>query len=247
MISNKKIGVSIIFVFLLSLFSVYAQDFSLTSSSTSASLCSGETVLFTAQVKNNGNNVESFTFNIEGLARSWVTAIPLGAIVKPGETETVFIYATPNSRVTPSDYGFNLVASAGSSSQRLGFDVKVRDCHEVQASGFGQDQVCAESTETYNIEVKNSGLFDESYIISVSGSLRNYVSLSQSVLNLKQGESKVIFANVNYPVDIKGKHNFAVNINSRTSNANAAVNFPIDVLGCFDFGIRASKDFVNIC
>ena len=247
MFSNKKIGLILLFAFLMSFYSVYAQDFELTSSSNAATLCTGETALFTVNIKNIGSNVGYYTFSVDGLASSWVTSIPLGMILKPGESDNVFIYATPNSFVIPSNYGFNLVASSGIETERLAFNVEVKDCHEVQATGVGEKELCSESTETYNVEIKNTGRYDEVYSIAVSGDLKDYVSLSQNSVSINSGESKSIFAIVNYPANLDGSHSFNININSRTSNAQAIVNFPINILGCYDFSLRTSKDFVNFC
>lgn len=247
MLSNKKICILLLLALLMSFYPVYAQDFELTSPDNAVDLCTGETALFTVNVRNTASEVGYYTFSVDGLASSWVTAIPLGMILKPGESDNVFIYATPNSFVIPSNYGFNLIASSGAKTERLSFNANVKDCHEVQATGFGEKELCSESTETYNVEIKNTGRYDESYSISVSGDLKDYVSLSQSTININSGESKTVFATVNYPSNLEGSHSFSINIKSKTSNAQTTVNFPISILGCYDFSLRTSKDFVNFC
>src|SRR3989338_3256 len=186
---KKNLTLSIFLIILLSLISPpnVNADFTVTNTQNEAVVCPGSTALFTSVIDGTGD----FTVNLEGSASSFSTVVPLGFSLI-AEQKTLFIYSTPNSRVLPGKYDLTLVVNDGSIIKKTSFIINVGDCHRISVTGDQAKQVCGCNSERYSFTIKNEGNFQETYDLSLGGSSSSWLKLSETVITLNPGESKII-------------------------------------------------------
>ncbi|MBU2634287.1 MAG: hypothetical protein KJ674_03510 [Nanoarchaeota archaeon] len=233
--NKKKI---LIILILILLPSVYA--FELTGFETSKDVCSGSTVLFTANAFGSGY----FDVNIDGSAGAWATVVP-NSFVLNNNGRTIYTYVTPNSNVIPGNYNLDLIVSNEQETKTETFDVIVNNCHGIQVSGDLTKEVCSCDLDVYSYTIINTGSYEELLNVVVDGSAKDFVTLSQDSLQLNQGESKIIYAYVDVPCNVEGDYDFTVKLENDKLVSSFDSNLKVN--GCFDFDLNTDRDYVNFC
>jgi hypothetical protein len=217
-----------------------AFAFEVSSQTTYQSTCPGSTVLFTAVLKGTGD----FTINLDGKASSWASAVPQG-VQLDGESETIYVYATPPSNTPAGLYDLNLKISSSDSTRIVQYTVDVTNCHKLEIAGEMSKSMCACQSGAYNFVLKNTGTFQEIYSLGLKGVASEYMSLSQDRVMLNPGEEKFVSASVKVPCDRTGKDVFTLTAGSE--NVFKEINGDVSIRDCFGFNVKTEKDYFSFC
>lgn len=238
--NNKKFGVAILIILFLAL--IYnVNAFELTSTELTKEVCPSSTVLFTAGVSGTG----TFNVNYDGSASSFATVVPQGFYLSNGQ-RTIYIYVTPRLNTAQGNYKLNLVVNSGE-IKTLTYNINVQNCNKVNIEGDISREFCACNSESYEYNIINSGNYDETYKVKVTGNGAQYVTLSEEQFTLKSKNSKKIIAYYDAPCGSYGTYNFNINVESLTSNAAASFASNSKINSCYDFNLVPEKTFLDMC
>ena len=228
-----------ILVTLMFSFSVYG--FSVSSTPESLSVCPTTTALITSVVGGEGE----YTVTTTGAAARWATTVPLGFVNKG--SKTVYTYVTPSSNALPGQYDLEITFSDGKTVERASKRIVVLDCFGVNLAKPDEQTVCPGETAKYDFSIRNSGNFQEAFNLGVSGSITNWVTLSDARLDLPAGESKSVFVYITIPTDARGTYDFTLNAAGQLGGSLDSVTSSVDVAGCYDYEVSTEKDFYELC
>ncbi len=238
--NKKKLNVILVLIiFILATNTVLAFD--ITSSDLEKNVCPSNTALFTATVSGTG----SFNVNYEGSAAVFATVVPQGFTLN-NEQKNIFTYITPKQGTAPGVYNLNLIVTSGE-KKSINYKVNINNCNQVSITGTPNKEFCACNQETYEYNVLNSGDYEENYKLDVTGTGKEYVTLSEQQFKLRSKESKKIVVYYNAPCGTKGDYDFNLNVISTTSTATANFNSKAKISSCYDFSLVPSKTFIGMC
>ncbi len=153
-------------------------------------------------------------------------------------------YVTPKSSSPAGSYTVDVsISTSNGLVKRVSYTVTVRDCYGVQVSGEQGKQICPCELTKYDFVVKNTGEFQETYRLTVSGSAAGYVKLSESSVTLQPAESKTVFAYVQNLCSL-GSDDFTI---TATGREVASYTSSVEVNSCFDYSVTSDKDFITMC
>src|SRR3989344_18049 len=239
---NKR-GLNLIFtaVLVILLSSNANAELSFSTQETEKSICQSTTDVFTLFIKGTGNII----IEKEGTASSFSTIIPSSfetAVEKP-----VFVYITPNSKIQPDSYNLNLKIKDSSSEKIVPLKITVKNCNTFEVSGELSKEVCSCNSQTYEYTIRNTGMYKETYSISVNGNAKSLVELDKKEVTIDPGKSSKIVATVKTACNDKGTKDFTLKIESKANKAVASVDNSIKINSCFDYTATVSKESVSIC
>ncbi|MBI4159085.1 hypothetical protein HY500_02390 [Candidatus Woesearchaeota archaeon] len=217
-------------------------EFTPTTEETAKTVCQGTTSVFTAFVEGSGN----ININKEGTASSFTTIVPSGLVLNLNK-KPVFLYVTPSSKVQPGAYNLDLKINDGSLEKILPLNVNVKDCTTFEISGKTEKEVCGCESQQFEFEIKNTGIYQETYALSIKGEAKDFVELNKNEINLNPNKSTKIIATVKAPCNSLGIKGFSLNVESKTSNSVASIDSSIKINNCFDYNAIASTELVEIC
>src|SRR3989344_4803116 len=159
--SNKKLLVFLILLLVVNL--TYAQDFKLVKGQDNLFVCPSSTVLYTTLVENTGSSLKEFSVSLSGSAVSWATAIPLGFILKPGESRLIYTYITPKSFASAGIYNLDVIVSDGVISESVKYTINIKDCYKLSVNSISESaSVCPGDSGKFDFIVVNEGEFRDS-------------------------------------------------------------------------------------
>jgi len=225
-----------------------ASEFNLVPIVSDKVSCASETVLYIFEVHNTGTSTESYTTHLSGSASKWAAAAPLGFQLSPGKTQSVYVYVTPSIFALAGKYNLDVSVSSSSSQKQLSFSLDVSDCHIADLTANNDvAQVCSATQATYDLVLENNGRYKENFELSLSGNGARYSTLSNELVSLNPGESKVIqvFA---LPVgNAVGDYTITATAKSQNSRATASETLLLKSNACYDYNVALEKNFVSIC
>lgn len=237
-----KKRIIILFILLMLLLPNIDAEFTSTTEGDGKTVCQGTTGVFTIFVEGSGN----ININKEGTASSFTTIVPSGLILNVNK-KPVFIYVTPSSKVQPGAYTLNLKVNDGSLEKVLPLKVNVKDCTTFEISGITEKEVCGCESQQSEFEIKNTGIYQETYSLSIKGEAKEFVELNKNEIKLDPGKSAKVIAIVKAPCNTFGVKGFSLNIESKTSNSIATIDNSIKINNCFDYNAVASTELVEMC
>jgi len=245
--SNKIIVTILVFVLLST--SVLA-DFSFTQGKGIDPLCPRATGLFTDYVKNIGAE-SGFTVNVDGSeAASWSTSTPAGFILQQGGDKVIYTYVTPVEAAKTGTYNLDVIVTQNGVTKKISHAVNVKECYSAGLTLTEKSKaLCAGNDVKYEFVLKNTGFYEEVYALSVGGSAKDFVTLSETSLVLKIGEQKSIFAYAKVSSAEKpGTKQFTLtakgqSVNGAIENAEAIVV----INDCYAFTALPEKNSYEMC
>src|SRR3989344_3900183 len=237
---GKEIIILLILIILLSP-SINAE-FTATTEENEKTVCQGTTGVFTVFVEGSGN----INVNKEGTASSFTTIVPSGLILNSNK-KPIFVYITPSSKVQPGTYNLDLKINDGSIEKIILLKVNVKDCTTFEILGITEKEVCGCESQQFEFEIKNTGIYQETYGLSIKGEAKGFIELNKNEISLDPGKSSKVIAIVKAPCDIFGVKGFSLNVESKTSNSVAAIDNTIKINNCFDYSAVASTELVEMC
>src|SRR3989344_295378 len=217
-------------------------EFTPTIEENEKTVCQSTTGIFTVFVEGSGN----ININKEGTASSFTTIVPSGLILNSNK-KPVFVYVTPSSKVQPGSYNLDLKINDGSIEKIMPLKINVKDCTTFEVSGITEKEVCGCESQQFEFEIKNTGIYQETYALSVKGEAKDFTELNKNEIKLDPGKSTKVLAVIKAPCSNLGVKGFSLNIESKTSSSVAAIDNTIKINNCFDYNAVVSTEFVEIC
>ena len=200
-------------------------------------VCLKEGLNFSAVVKNKGNYSESIILSASGNASDFVSLSEENFTLEPKEEKNVTITAMPVD-VEAGVYELVLDASSTTSyaTSKASSLIRVIECYKVGIQYPEKVEACINETTPFNFTVKNTGIKEDSYEISIEE--LNYTQM----IKLKPGESKVFKSSFirnetgTYKVNLMVKSNF--------TEAKGEITF--DVVKCYGVDISVKEKEIEV-
>jgi uncharacterized membrane protein len=170
-------------------------DFRVDSERDTISLCEHSQETVSIDIVNDGSTTNDFTFELDGPA--WASLDKNSLSISPDSTGAVSLMISP-------DYGVQGVFEArfiatpemGNVEALNIFSIGVNKCHGVVVDiEKGTDTLCNSLSNSYNINVVNTGEFSKEYFLELNGP--EWASLNERSLSLGAGEEGQVVLNVN--------------------------------------------------
>jgi len=245
--SNKKIVLIMIMTFILPLV-IAGGNFNIYEGTDMGPVCPTSTGLFTDAVENTGDEPLEFTISSAGTSAPFATIVPQGFILAPGEVRTIFSYITPMSTTNVGQYSLSISLDSNDGSQTINHPVTVRDCFDYSIEAVDQvKHICPCESEKFDFEIKNSGEYTETYYLSVEGQNANQIVLSEEVVSLTSGETKLVYAYATSSCNDLGEYDFTVISNPASGPSVKSAGASLVVDACYDFDIQTEQDLIAFC
>ncbi len=248
MLKNARL-IIIILAVLIALPGVFAvSSFEVFSSQDVKETCPSYFVVYEYTVKNTGNEIDSYTVSKSGLAANWALVSPSGFVLDEGESQEVYVYVTPSKNALTGDYSLNLnFDSEKASSQKVESILRIKECHSVEVSSLDkEDEICLGEFAEFSFEVKNNGLWTETFDIELTGSLEEHASLSKEIVRLEPNTAEEVKIQVDTSSIKPGLYYISGSVDSRESDASDTEEFSLNVEGCYGFSVD-SESYAEQC
>ncbi len=238
----KKILILLAFLF------VVAGANALTLSENSAETCATDTSIFIFTVNNAENFENSYTVSFSDSAGKWAIAAPAGFNLKPGQSQSVYVYVTPSISASPGQYPLKITLSSLAGTESAEATIIVKDCHSASlTTNASTSDICSATEAVYPLTLKNTGKYTENFALSISGVPAKWTTLSEELVKLGAGQAKNIIVHSTPPADQTG--NFALTITAASQNSRAMASADLDLVskGCYDFSAAADTNYLSFC
>ena len=234
---------------LLGIGSASAASFSLIAEQTLQETCPTVFTVYQFTVTNLGDEIDTYTVSKSGSAARWALISPPGFVLKPSDSQAVFVYVTPGRSAQTGSYSLELsVTGDKAGTQKSTVNLNVGECHSFSISPHQTSQeICTGSSATYSFDISNTGVWSENIRLSLAGSAAQYSSLSEEFLRLENGESRTITIFSEPRENEIGDFDLSVTARSLESNALASQNFDLKVNGCYGISLSAAENFASFC
>jgi uncharacterized membrane protein len=172
-------------------------EFALTPDKNFFEFCENSDVTIPLTVRNNGEAANTFDLSVSG--PSWASLETSSVDVASGSEKIANLKLFPGFGVSGNfDINVNAAGQQGGVSETQTITANVKTCHSTDLKiASAEDMLCPFTSRMYEVSLANTGEFDESYAITVSGA--NWASVDKNFVELKTGES----AKFNLQIDPK--------------------------------------------
>ncbi len=233
-----------LFIFLFIACSVHAFSLAQTSPQ-SVEVCPRDTALFVTTLQSDTN--ADFTLTNRGSASNWATTVPTGSHLNANEEKTIYTYVTPSIAAYPGTYNLDVVASRSGETKSSSFALKVKDCFGASlVSASPESQLCPSEIGTFKFTLRNTGAYQEAFVLKLQGQLTDQLKLSDSSVVLASGESKDIFVYVTAPKNA-GEYSFTVSAQGSSGKSIQSFEGKVNVKPCYSFTVDAQQSNSLFC
>lgn len=232
--------ISAILVFSMS----FASAFALEDKTSTNVVCPSSTILLQQTVT--ADQSSSFTITTSGTAKSFSTTVPSGFWLNEGQSQTIYTYITPSSKITPGKYNIKITIESNGVSKDVEKEIVVENCHYVELTVEPLTKICSCEEKTVGLNITNKGRYLENYKLGVEGPANDWISLSSSTISLSPNSSTVAYAYVKTPCEVKGSYelNFVLESLPYVKTNKKA---QIEVVPCYDYTIATDKVLYSMC
>ena len=172
-------------------------EFALTPDKNFFEFCENSDVTIPLTVRNNGEAANTFDLSVSG--PSWASLETSSIDVAPSSEKIANLKLFPGFGVSGNfDIKVNAAGQQGGVATTQTITANVNTCHSTDLKiASAEDMLCPFTSRMYEVSLANTGEFDESYAITVSGA--NWASVDKNFVELKAGES----AKFNLQIDPK--------------------------------------------
>jgi ribosomal protein S27E len=189
---------------------IYDYTFEISSPSSGIQKGSvGETVDYTLKVKNEGNDVDTFTYKIIGDTQNWATLSTLTKAINPSQEGTVTLSVSipsDNKDAQASDYYFDVQVTSEDKvtvktvqakleiDESIDFEVRTTDDQN------SKSLLPAES-HTYSLQIKNKGNAEDTFTLAKTGEKTEWIKFmnGSDSITLGAGDSGIVYVTISIP------------------------------------------------
>lgn len=221
-------------------------EFYVNTNLTTNAVCPASTIIISTAVSS--TTAGSFSVTQAGSASSFATTVPVGFYLEPYQTQVIYTYITPSTKISPGLYNVEIKVSDGTTVKTAKQEVVVENCHDTKIIAEPATQtICSCEQKQIMLTVFNNGKYLENYNIRADGVAAIWTNLSSTKFTLAPNSSQKIYAYINTPCNIIGNYelNFVTKADSEYSQANTKANF--NVVSCYDYALTPEKFYYPIC
>jgi hypothetical protein len=200
-------------------------------------VCQGEEKELVGILENTGNYTEDVAFTASGDASAFAT-VPEGTVtINVGKKSNVTIALNPVD-VELGSYSLTIDAESTTSyaSSSASTNVKVVKCYDVEVTFPEEVQSCVGKTKTFDITVKNTGLKDDTYTVTMQDF--NY----SNTVTLVPGEAKTL--SVDFLNEVEGTYDVAFTVESTFVKKEGMIKFV--VTKCYGVDLTVEENELQI-
>ncbi len=216
------------------------NNFAVHTSSLDKKVCSCGTTTFPVTIDNVGD-MEA-VFKIEVVSKQdWFTVEQRSFNLKSGESATTNVQANlPCGWQGTADLTIKITSTYGR-EKRIDRTLNVVKCENLEVTKKVGSQVKDPSEKaTFSFRVENTGTFTEDYGIKV-GDYKDFVTLSESNLELEPGQSQTIYAYARFPASKWGEFDIPVTVRSKKNKLERKVNLNLRINRAYDFALETTS------
>ena len=193
-------------------------------------LCEGGFV--TAEIKNTGEYTEDLVFSLTSEIADYLNLDKTSLVLEPGETEKVNIEISKECK-PEGEYSLILHANAKTSyvKAQAETNIKLTKCYQFEVVYPEEIQACSGEVNEFNINVKNTGLKEDTYEVDIQE--LNYTKISK----LGPGEDQDF--TVSFRKDV-GEYTLKLVVKSSTQEETYDIN--VKSQKCYDADLEFEKD-----
>ena len=243
---DKKILFCFVFLLVIPLLTLVRADFTIESQLDTNTVCPSNTIIINEIITSTTDS--SYSVSLSGSASSFTTAVPSGFFLNSGKKQTVFLYITPSSRITPGSYSLTFQVTSQGVSKTVSHSVIVENCHATSVVIEPVTQkTCTCEEKSFQLTIKNNGKYLESYNLEASGPLSSYTTFSIKTFSLSPGQSINVNAYVKAPCNIAGNYDLTFKVNAESKYAQTEVSSKLELVPCYDYTFSVEKNFYETC
>lgn len=248
--SNKNFWGFLIIVVLLFAFSsdvtALSEDFSIEVQRQQISACSCGLTAVSYTIRNTGSVTSTYQLSKSGSAAPYSTISESFFVLEPGASKEIINYINlPCSAIGELNEIIKVTTTFGLSKE---FEQKIiaNRCSNFEITPLNALQSsCPCSPVEYEINIKNTGSYDEIFDINVS-KYAEYATLSESSIFLRPNENKNVVIYYNLPCEIYGEKELSVEIVAERAQYLAKVPLKLNIRNCYDYSITSNSQF-SLC
>jgi len=238
---------SLMFVLLLFLaLPLVAADFSIESQLETNTVCPSNTIIINEIISSTTD--ASYSVSVSGSAAQFTTAVPSGFFLQAGQKQTVFLYITPSSKITPGSYSLTFQVTSQGVSKTVSHSIIVENCHAttVIVQPVSQ-QACTCEEKSFKLTIKNNGKYLESYTLSAEGPLSSYTTFSTKTFSLSPEQTMDITAYIKAPCNMAGDYSTTFKVNAGSRYAQTETTASLKLIPCYDYSFEVEKNLYETC
>ncbi len=221
-------------------------DFFLNTNLTTNTVCPSSTIILATAVST--TEAGAFTITQAGSASNFATTVPTGLYLEAYQTDIVYTYLTPSTRVSPGLYTLEIKVEGNGKIKTSTQTIVVENCHNTNLIVEPKEQtICACENNLIKLTLFNNGKYLENYNLGADGIAASWLNLSSTALTLQGNSSQDVYAYISTPCNVLGKYevNFVAKSESEYSQTNAKSS--LNVVFCYDYSIIPEKYYYPIC
>lgn len=244
--NKKQFLFLVFFAFTALLIANATAEFYVNTNLTTNTVCPASTILISTAVSS--TSAGSFSVTQAGSASNFGTTVPVGFYLEPYQTQVIYTYITPSTKISPGIYTLEIKVSDGSTVRTVSQQIVVENCHDTKITAEPVTQtICSCEKNQILLTVYNKGKYLENYNIRADGVAALWTNLSSTKFTLAPNSSQKLYAYINTPCNIAGNYelNFVTAAESEYSQANTRASF--NVVSCYDYTLTPEKFYYPIC
>lgn len=223
-------------------------EFALTPDKNYLSFCENSEVTVPLTIRNVGEAVNTFELSVSG--PSWATVDAASVDVAPNSEKVANLVFYPGFGVS-GDFDAKITAKGkqGGVSETQTVTANVKTCHSTDLKlAAKEDTLCPVTSQTYEVSLVNTGEFDESYSLTVTGA--DWATLDKNFVDLKAGETAKFNLQIS-PKDVPaGNYPLTVDAVSQGPSKTSAKDTLVATItpkeGCFGVQTTAALTRVEV-
>jgi len=194
---NNKILIAITLIFL----SVFVNAHTLEGNFNGLTF-QGETIERTFVLCNTQDSGENFSLSSDN---AWMEVRPLSVYLSGESCKEVYAFITPFPYAESGEYDLGIKAKGETSTITKIFNLSVVEGHKIKINGITLINATQCQEKVFQLELENTGIFDERVILSVQGLNSNWFELSSEEILIKKNTSREVEINVLIPCNQETK------------------------------------------
>lgn len=222
-------------------------DYSLGIDKNYYSLCENEKISIPLKLNNLGTSDSDYDLKISG--PDWMNIENSRMFVKSLQSSETNILANPPYLVK-GNFTLNVEATSkiGGLKKTVESKINVEKCYDVLVDAVKEkDRLCNAVSNKYEVIIKNTGRFSNSYDLSINS---DFATLSESRISLSAGEEKSVELDVHPSYDTSAKlYDITITATDPASKASGSdkINIQVSTLEqCYQPSIKAKTDNIAL-
>jgi len=222
-------------------------DFEISSLKDFADTCPSQNTQTRLELKNTGDYDESYTLEVEGEVKDWITLSSDFLSIKKGESKLITAFITPPS-TAEGQYYFSVSAKSQTTGivKTVESSVIINPCYEFSVkSETNTIEMCERSTQQIDLQLENKGTTTNTYQLQIDGPL--WANLDKKSITLQKNANQRLKILLNPDYGVQGIFKIELIVSTDKGNLEGITSYSVIVKKCHDIAINIEKDSDTIC